>query len=240
MLKERREKQEKIDLVILEQMIPEDHLLRKIDRAVDFGFIHKLCAPLYCADNGRPAIDPEILFRMLFIGYLYGIKSEARLEEEVNYNMAYKWFCGLELTEKAPDATTISQNRRRRFRDNDIAEKIFNEILRQCIAKGLVGGVILYTDSTHIKAKANKHKKRLVEVAETPKAYMKELDAQVDRDRKAIGIEKRSGKSHSTTMTTITKAAERRKEWKARRIRRAVSSHGTASRTAFITPSIAR
>ena len=187
MLKERREKQEKMDLVILEQMIPEDHLLRKIDRAVDFGFIHELCAPLYCADNGRPAIDPEILFRMLFIGYLYGIKSEARLEEEVNYNMAYKWFCGLELTEKAPDATTISQNRRRRFRDNDIAEKIFNEILRQCIAKGLVGGAILYTDSTHIKAKANKHKKRLVEVAETPKAYMKELDAQVERDRKAIG-----------------------------------------------------
>lgn len=187
MLKERREKQEKIDLVILEQMIPEEHLLRKIDREVDFGFIHKLCAPLYCADNGRPAIDPEILFRMLFIGYLYEIKSEARLEEEVNYNMAYKWFCGLELTEKAPDATTISQNRRRRFRENDIAEKIFNEILQQCIAKGLVGGAILYTDSTHIKVKTNKHKKRLVEVAEAPKVYMKELDAQVDRDRKVIG-----------------------------------------------------
>lgn len=110
-----------MDLVILEQMIPEDHLLRRIDRAVDFGFIHELCVPLYCADNGRPAIDPEILLRMLFIGYLYGIKSEARLEEEVYYNMAYKWFCGLELTEKAPNATTISQNRRRRFRDNDIA-----------------------------------------------------------------------------------------------------------------------
>lgn len=176
-----------MDLVILEQMIPEDHLLRRIDRAVDFGFIHELYVPLYCADNGRPAIDPEILFRMLFIGYLYGIKSEARLEEEVNYNMAYKWFCGLEPTEKAPNATTISQNRRRRFRDNDIAEKVFNEILRQCIVKGLVGGAILYTDSTHIKAKANKHKKRLVEVAVAPKAYMKELDAQVDRDRKAIG-----------------------------------------------------
>ena len=176
-----------MDLVILEQMIPEDHLLRRIDRAVDFGFIHELCVPLYCADNGRPAIDPEILLRMLFIGYLYEIKSEARLEEEVYYNMAYKWFCGLELTEKAPNATTISQNRRRRFRDNDIAEKVFNEILRQCIVKGLVGGAILYTDSTHIKAKANKHKKRLVKVAEAPKAYMKELDAQVDRDRKAIG-----------------------------------------------------
>ena len=77
---------------------------------------------------------------MLIVGYLYGIKSEARLEEEINYNMAYKWFCGLGLTEKAPDATTISQNRRRRFRENNIAEEIFNEILRQCIEKGLVGG----------------------------------------------------------------------------------------------------
>lgn len=123
---------------------------------------------------------------MLFIGYLYGIKSEVRLEEEINYNMAYKWFCGLGMTEKAPDATTISQNRRRRFRDNDIAEQIFNEILKQCIAKGLVGGTILYTDSTHNKAKANKHKKQLVRVEETPKAYMSELDAQVDQDRKVL------------------------------------------------------
>ena len=112
---------------------------------------------------------------------------EARLEEEINYNIAYKWFCGLDLTEKAPDATTISQNRRRRFRDNNIAEQIFNEILRQCIAKGLVGGAILYTDSTHIKAKANKHKKKLVTVEQTPKAYMAELDEQVDRDREVLG-----------------------------------------------------
>lgn len=81
-----------MDLVILEQMMPEKHLLQRIDRAVDFGFIHEPCAPLYCADDGRPAIDLEILFRMLFVGYLYGIKSGARLEEEVNYNMAYKWF----------------------------------------------------------------------------------------------------------------------------------------------------
>ena len=187
MLKRRREKQQQMEIVIMEQMVPEDHFLRKVDRAVDFSFIYDLCAPLYCAENGRPAIDPEILFRMLFVGYLYGIKSEARLEEEVNYNIAYKWFCGLDLTQKAPDATTISQNRRRRFRDNNIAEQIFNEILRQCVEKGLVGGGILYTDSTHIKAKANKHKKKQVEVAVTPKAYLAELDAQVDQEREELG-----------------------------------------------------
>ena len=187
MLRQQREKQQRMNLVIMEQLVPEDHFLRKVDRVVDFSFIYDLCAPLYCADNGRPAIDPEILFRMLLVGYLYGIKSEVRLEEEINYNIAYKWFCGLDLTEKAPDATTISQNRRRRFRDNNIAEQIFNEILRQCIAKGLVGGAILYTDSTHIKAKANKHKKKLVTVEQTPKAYMAELDEQVDRDREVLG-----------------------------------------------------
>ena len=103
MLRERREKQQKLDIVILEQLVPKDHLLRRIDEAVDFSFIYDLCAPLYCADNGRPAIDPEVIFRMLIVGYLYGIKSEARLEEEINYNMAYKWFCGLGLTEKAPE-----------------------------------------------------------------------------------------------------------------------------------------
>ena len=187
MLRERREKQQQMNLVTMEQMVPEDHFLRKVDRIVDFSFIHDLCAPLYSADNGRPAIDPEVLFRMLFVGYLYGIKSERRLEEEINYNIAYKWFCGLELTEKAPDATTISQNRRRRFRENNIAEQIFNEILRQCIVKGLVGGEILYTDSTHIKAKANKHKKKLVTVEQTPKAYLEELDEQVDLDRRILG-----------------------------------------------------
>ena len=181
------EKQGAMEIVILEQMIPEDHLLRRIDRAIDFSFIYKLCEPLYCLDNGRPAIDPELLFRMIFIGYLYGVKSERRLEEEVNYNLAYKWFCGLGLTEKAPDATTLSANRKRRFRDNNIAEQIFDEILRQAIEKGLVSGKVLYTDSTHVKAKANKHRKQTVTVEVTPKEYLKALDAAVDADRQAIG-----------------------------------------------------
>jgi transposase len=176
-----------MEIVILDQMVPEDHVLRKFDQKVDYNFIYKLCEPLYCLDNGRPAIDPELLFRMLFIGYLYGIKSERRLEEEINYNIAYKWFCGLGLTEKAPDATTLSANRRRRFRDNNIAEQIFDGILRQAIEKGLVSGKVLYTDSTHVKAKANKHKKRTVVVEGTPKEYLEELDAAVDADREALG-----------------------------------------------------
>ena len=179
--------QREYEIVLLEELVPEDHLLRKIDAAVDFGFIHDMCKDLYSPSIGRPAVPPELLFRMLFLGYLYGIKSEVKLAQMVNENIAFKWFLGLKLTEKGPDHATISINRVRRFRDNNIAEKVFDEILRQCVGKGLVGGQVLYTDSTHIKAKANKHKKRLVTVEETPAAYMAELDAQIDLDRKVLG-----------------------------------------------------
>ena len=188
MLREqKKEKQMQLEVVMIEELVPQDHLLRKIDKAVDFSFIHEMCKNLYSPNIGRPAIEPELLFRMLFIGYLYGIKSETRLAQEVNENIAYKWFLGLGLTEKGPDHATISINRVRRFKDNNIAEQIFNEILKQCIKKGLVGGEILYTDSTHIKAKANKHRKQLVEVKVSPKEYMKELDEQITEDRAELG-----------------------------------------------------
>ena len=188
MLREREtSKQKEYEIVLLDELVPQDHILRKIDAAVDFSFIHDLCKDLYSPNMGRPAIEPELLFRMLFLGYLYGIKSETKLAQQVNENIAFKWFLGLKLTEKGPDHATISLNRVRRFRDNNIAEKIFDNILKQCIEKKLVGGNILYTDSTHIKAKANKHRKALVTVEETPKEYMEELNAQIDLDRKILG-----------------------------------------------------
>ena len=187
MLRDRKtQQQNEYEIVLLEELVPQDHFLRKVDAAVDFSFIHDMCKDLYSPDNGRPAIEPEMLFKMLLLGYLYDIKSEVKIAQAVNENIAFKWFLGLKLTEKGPDHATISINRVRRFKDNNIAEQIFDEILRQCIAKGLVGGEILYTDSTHIKAKANKHKKALVTVNETPKEYMEELDEQIDLDRKVL------------------------------------------------------
>ena len=185
MLKRKESEQMQLELVTYDLLVRPDHLLRKIDAVIDFSFIHDLCAPLYCAENGRPAIDPEILFRMLFVGYLYGIRSEVRLCEEIQDNNAYRWFCGLGLTEKVPDHATISVNRKRRFRNNDIAEQIFQEILNQAQEKGLVGGKILYTDSTHVKAVANKHKKVEITVTRTPKTYIRELDAAVAEERAA-------------------------------------------------------
>ena len=187
MLRDRKTQQQgEYELVMLEELVPQDHFLRKVDAAVDFSFIHDMCKDLYSPDNGRPAIDPEMLFKMLLLGYLYGIKSEVKIAQAVNENIAFKWFLGLKLTEKGPDHATISINRVRRFRDNNIAEQIFNEILKQCMDKGLVGGTILYMDSTHIKAKANKHRKALVTVDTSPKEYMEELDEQIDLDRESL------------------------------------------------------
>lgn len=187
MLRERKtQRQGEYELVLLDELVPQEHFLRKVDAAVDFSFIHDMCKDLYCLDNGRPAIEPELLFKMLLLGYLYGIKSEIKLAQAVNENIAFKWFLGLKLTEKGPDHATISANRVRRFRDNNIAEQIFDEILRQCIAKGLVGGAILYTDSTHIKAKANKHRKALVTVEKSPAEYIEELDKQIALDREIL------------------------------------------------------
>ena len=144
MFTERSGKQNRLEMVILEDLVPQEHLLRKIDKAIDFSFINKICKPYYCENNGRPAIEPEVLFRMLFIGYLYGIRSEIRLLKEIEVNVAYRWFIGYDLTEKLPDVSVIWQNRLRRYNGTDVPQQIFDEIVRQAMAKGLVGGKILY------------------------------------------------------------------------------------------------
>lgn len=176
-------KQAKMETVILENLIPEDHLLRKIDKYIDFSFINEMCKPYYCENNGRPAIEPVILFKMLFIGYLYGIRSERRLVEEVGVNMAYRWFLGYGLEDKIPDASVIWQNRRRRFKETDIPQQIFDEIVKQAIRRSLVGGKVLYSDSTHLKANANKNKFTNKEITQSTKAYVAELDKAVALDR---------------------------------------------------------
>lgn len=156
MLKRPTARQIELEMVTLESLVPAEHLLRKIDAAIDFGFIRDLTEGLYCLDNGRPPIAPEVLFKALFIGYLFGIRSERQLMREIEVNVAYRWFLGLRLTDKVFDASTFSQNRRRRFDGTDIAQNIFDHIVEQAISEGLVDGTVLYTDSTHLKASANK------------------------------------------------------------------------------------
>lgn len=187
MLIERSYREQKIESVLLENLVPEDHLLRKIDKHIDFSFINELCRPYYSESNGRPAVEPETMFRMLFIGYLFGVRSERRLAEEDKVNLAYRWFLGYNIEDKIPDASVIWQNRRRRFKGTDVPQRIFDEIVRQAIRHGLVDGTILYTDSTHLKANANKNKFEEKEVTVSTKAYIADLDKAVDEDRLAHG-----------------------------------------------------
>ncbi len=172
-----------MEFVCIDELVPSDHLLRKVDKHIDFSFIHDLVKDLYCADNGRPALDPTLLFKMLLVGYLFGVRSERQLVREVQVNVAYRWFLGLNLTDKIPDASTFSQNRRRRFNESGVYQQIFDEIVLQAISKRLVSGKHLFTDSTHLKANANKHKKTKVQVAASRQDYMDALDSAVEEDR---------------------------------------------------------
>lgn len=176
------------ELVSIEQLVPPDHLVRKVDAAIDFEFIRDLVKDCYCLDNGRPPVDPVRLFKIMLLGYLFGVPSERKLVKEIQVNAAYRWFLGMSLTEKVIDASTLSQNRRRRFKDNNIYERIFAHIVEQAITQGFISGQVLYTDSTHLKANANKRKFKNEKRARTPSAYLDELDKSVAEEREAYGL----------------------------------------------------
>lgn len=187
MLREKNGKQMRMEMVVLNDLVPENHLLRKIDKVIDFNFINEICRPYYSPDNGRPAIEPEVLFRMLFIGYLYGIRSERRLVEEIKVNVAYRWFLGYDLEDKIPDVSVIWQNRLRRYNGTEVPRQIFDNIVRQAMSYGLVGGKVLYTDSTHLKANANKNKFTEREVQKETQEYIKDLNKAINEDRALHG-----------------------------------------------------
>jgi transposase len=141
----------------LDGHVPADHMLRAIDRFVDLDDLRARLAPFY-SSTGRPSIDPELLIRMLLIGYCYGIRSERRLCEEVHLNLAYRWFCRLGLDADVPDHSTFSKNRHGRFRDSDLMRQLFETVLRRCMNEGLVGGEGFAVDASLIKADASRQK----------------------------------------------------------------------------------
>ena len=153
MLKKSESKQMKMSFVTLESLMPQEHFLRDLDLLIDFDFIYDKVADLY-SNTGRPSVDPVVLIKMLLIGYIYGIDSERRLEQEITVNIAYRWFLGIDLDERVPDHSTISQLRRRKFDGTTLFRDIFDEVVRKCIEAGLIDGKLLLTDSTHIRANA--------------------------------------------------------------------------------------
>lgn len=158
MMGERTEVQEALFYEFsLERHVPAGHLVRAIDRFVDLSGIRAHLKPFY-SETGRPSIDPELMIRMLLVGYCLGIRSERRLCEEVHLNLAYRWFCRLGLDGRVPDHSTFSKNRHGRFRDSDLLRHLFETVLQRCIGEGLVGGEGFAVDASLIKAEASRQK----------------------------------------------------------------------------------
>ena len=139
----------------LEDVVPTDHLLRKIDQFLDFDELRAHLKPYY-SDTGRPSVDPELMIRMLIVGYCFGIRSERRLCEEVHLNLAYRWFCRLGLEDRVPDHSTFSKARHGRFRESDLFRKLFEATVLRCMAEGLVRGEGFATDASIIRADASR------------------------------------------------------------------------------------
>ena len=141
----------------LEHYIPDDHLLRQIDQLLDFDAIREHLKPYY-SHTGRPSIDPELMMRMLFVGYCYGIRSERQLCEEVHMNLAYRWFCRLGLEDSVPEHSSFSKNRHGRFRELDLFRWMFNTVVSRCVEEGLVKGEGFAIDASLIRADASRQR----------------------------------------------------------------------------------
>jgi len=172
----------------LEDHVPQDHLLRSIDRFVDLTSIRAHLAEFY-SHTGRPSVDPELLIRMLLIGYCFGIRSERRLCEEVHLNLAYRWFCRLDLSDRVPDHSTFSKNRHGRFRESELLRHLFETTVARCIEEGLVSGQRMAIDASLIEADANKQNSTpkeewdasSIDPADAPRAVREYLDT-LDED----------------------------------------------------------
>jgi transposase len=182
MLKSKEMSQNEYEFISIDELVPENHLLRLIEKYIDLSFILEKTQSYYSEDNGRPT-DPLILFKMMFIGYIYGIRSERKLEQEIKMNVAYRWFLGLKFRDPVPHHSTISWNRQHRFKNTNIFQEIFDEIVLQAMNHKMVGGRVLFTDSTHLKANANKNKFTREEVEVETREYFNDLNKAIEEDR---------------------------------------------------------
>lgn len=176
-------KRDQIGFYSLEDLVPQEHLLRDIDKYVDFDFIYTLVEDKYDESNGRPSIDPVLLIKLPLIQYLYGIKSMRQTIKDIEVNMAYRWFLGLDIQDAVPHFSTFGKNYSRRFRGTDIFEQLFYGILEQCIEAKLVDTSEVFIDGTHIKAHANNKKYETKEVTEETLFYVQALQKEVEIDR---------------------------------------------------------
>lgn len=180
-------KRDQMQMFCMEDLIPEDHLLRLIDKAIDWNFIYDLVEDKYCHDNGRPSMDPVMLIKIPFIQYLYGIRSMRQTIKEIEVNVAYRWFLGLDMLDIVPHFSTFGKNYSRRFKDTDLFEQIFSHILEECYKFRLVDPTEVFVDATHVKARANGHKMRKRIAKQEALFYEDMLKKEINEDRAAHG-----------------------------------------------------
>jgi len=203
MITKTNQKAHEMSVIILETYIPENHLLRKVDRSINFRFIYDLVEPLY-SKIGRPSIDPIQLFKLLFINHLYGYNSMRRTIEETKVNLAYRWFIGLGVEESVPHFSDFSKNYTRKFSQlievahpitgvlemKSVFAAVFDRILSQAYEKDFIRAAHIYMDSTHIKANANKRKSEEVFIVEERKSYQDALNQECDTYSDETGIKR--------------------------------------------------
>lgn len=170
----------------IEELVPSDHKVRELEEAIDWTFIYPLVRGLY-SSVGRPSIDPVVLFKMLFINFIFGIHSMRRTCDEIKVNLAYRWFLGLSIDDEVPNYSTWSQNYIRRYGDSNVFNEIFNRIIKEALEYGFVDLDTVFGDGTHRKANANnrKHENKVVEIVK--KYYDDELLKEINRDREEHG-----------------------------------------------------
>ena len=186
MLSENRAERNQMEMFCIDSFVPEDHLLRKIDEALDFGRIYEIVGDLYCHNNGRPSVDPVVLFKIVFIQHLYGIPSLRRTCEEIKMNVAYRWFLGYLMNEQLPHFSTVSQNFKHRFTEETI-NQVFEWILSEVEKHGYLTPDAVFVDGTHIKANANLHKAVKKAIPKAAREYEKQLMEEINADREAHG-----------------------------------------------------
>ena len=164
-------------MVTIEDLMPQQHFLRKLEATLDLSFVYEETARLYSRKFGRPPIDPVVIVKYLLVGFLYGIPSERQIEQRIQTDIALRWYLGLDLFDRVPDHSTVSQLRRRKPSFRKVFRRLFEEVVHQCVEKGLVSGRVVGTDSTHVRANASRTSEELVEVVEEAGVYWEKLDA---------------------------------------------------------------
>ena len=187
MTQENEKIRKQMQIVCIDDLVPQEHLLRIIDKAIDWTFIYDLVKDKYSAETGRPSIDPVTLIKIPLIQYLYGIKSMRQTIKEIDVNMAYRWFLGLELYDSVPHFSTFGKNYTRRFKDTDLFEQIFQHILEECYRFKLVDPTEVFVDATHVKARANNRKMQKRIAQQETLFYEEMLRKEIDSDREIHG-----------------------------------------------------